>query len=79
MKVQSTHVRAESMDGFPSLWANMQGHLAVKPGLRPPSRPFVLGSWSEPHLVASLRMKVNNTKLLKFLEAINSNLLWLIM
>jgi hypothetical protein len=40
---------------------------------------FVLRSWSEPCLTASLRMEINNAKLLKFLEAINGNLLWLIM
>jgi hypothetical protein len=37
MKVQSTHLWAKSMNGFPSPQANMVGHLAIKPGLHPPS------------------------------------------
>jgi hypothetical protein len=60
-------------------WTRVQGHLAVKPNLRPPSQPLVLHSWSKPHFTASFPMKVNNTKLLKFLEAISKDPLGLIM
>jgi hypothetical protein len=67
------------MNGFPSPWANMQGHLAVKPGLRPLGLPFLLHRWSEARFAGSLRMKINNAKLLKFFEAIDNNLLGLIM
>jgi hypothetical protein len=36
-KVQSAHVRAESVNSFCSTQAHVQGHLAVKLGLHPPS------------------------------------------
>jgi hypothetical protein len=72
-------VRAKSVNSFCSPRAHMQGHLAAKPGLRPPDRPLVLCSQSKSNFVASFPMKVNNTKLLKFLEAIGRNLFGLIM
>jgi hypothetical protein len=67
------------MNGFPSPPTNMHWYLTIKPGLHPPGQPFVLNGWSESRLPTSLCMEVNNAKLLKFLEAVYSNLLCLIM
>jgi hypothetical protein len=58
MKVQAAHVRTKGMHGFPSLQANMQRNLAVKPCLRPPGTPLVLDGQSQLHPSASPSMNV---------------------
>jgi hypothetical protein len=63
----------------PSLWANMQGYHAVKPGFRPSGWPLVLDSQNKRRLTTLPCIKIDNAELLKPLKAINNNLLWLIM
>jgi hypothetical protein len=79
VKIEAAHVQMLSVHRFTSLWTSMKRYLAVEPCLSPSDGPLVLDSCSKPRFAAMPRMEVYNAKLLILLEAIDNNLLRLVM
>jgi hypothetical protein len=67
------------MNSFPTPQTWMQGHLVVKPCLRPPSYHLFFVAGTDPASPPLFPLKIDITKLLIFVESIDRDLLGLIM
>jgi hypothetical protein len=73
-------MRAQDMNNFPSLQADMRRHLIVEPCLCPTGGPLDLDEWSKPRpaTLTTPRTEVQAAKLLKLLTSANLHLLRLV-